>query len=1129
MHRHNRIFNTYRYNFIYDDSGSGLDTLTSEAHESDSQYSTARRKQKSAQSQTYPWQQDRSDLDSIDSSIFKHSAHQSAFENSNSVRSDCKQTDSKQSAISYIEVHDTGGPEPSYDTLLKQKTNLEADIKLLEEISLLDEHKTPSKTSTLETVIKNPGINTNTYRIKEEAESGITIIEIKDSNNTNTPKEDSSVISYDSIYLSSEASDKQLVEDSPSKPIKAIETDETKKEELLIETPSDIKDKKKLNGVKSGGSNQQPTKLSPVDELDLHDTPEEEAEKTIDNLYSQVTKIKPKIIAVEPKKTICDTLSKYTDHTSRGTLERLSVITNLKLRPEFAIPKTTQQYNSLPDTEIGKILRASERIDKKLRKSCDTKEPHPDYGTLTQSEKLRNKQIAKKLSQKSSSESSLEECPKGAPSIELVQPPTKPIDENNNNISKVYLEDFGLELDYDNSVITSDQDSTITVIDPPPSVTLGGKKIIVDEVAAKAVKRQDNETELPTPITPTNTTVSAEDKQGELVKIEDKINSTRSKERENTNNLRNLNENNKFLDSNPFKETNPFRQNLEPPVDKNNSNKSSRKLPEKKENNLRKFESRDNLYSAIPTKVLPTTAEPPPSLTTFAQTAKSQQLQPPVKVKRPRQQVEAKTFEILIKEAAEKMPRPQLLQIIDSKRSSILGQMVNKPAPVNNSSQSSRRNSGDSNKLTSKVNNSNNVEVVQQEFQHKVDSVRNYWSKILVNSDADGQAEGSNENGNEADNSQTTTKIENTSPSHYFQTNSQRSNTIKYPIESNSTNGGSQNNSISTDYQSFCPTVEIIELDGHKQAALVKANNLDEIDFDHVRYKVMKSDMFQKNLLVNHRKEAQFDGLMQYLQDYSFQELLAHNNVVIIEPVRTKIEKISNKPVQTHSTTCKITGGALHHDPTASSASSKNGIKKHFFYHPIQINRELLDEELPSPDTVRNVCKLFEGTLRFGTNPKQSEDDSKLNRNSENLRKKTLRYLTIDTSYGNSTGIKKWDSASLSSGVSSGDLSSPCECGENYNERDNKNIFSSEENLCEEDFESHYVSPDVLEKIRECGSTVTYYGGRVVDKKFDKRNLMTKTIMKEIRGGDKKCNACQPNNCPTDDEIRAVADGYLGE
>lgn len=172
---------------------------------------------------------------------------------------------------------------------------------------------------------------------------------------------------------------------------------------------------------------------------------------------------------------------------------------------------------------------------------------------------------------------------------------------------------------------------------------------------------------------------------------------------------------------------------------------------------------------------------------------------------------------------------------------------------------------------------------------------------------------------------------------------------------------------------------------------------------------------------------------------------MASNNVVIIEPIRTKIEKPSTKSNEPQTVNCKITGGA-----GKSSESNKSGLKRHFFYHPIRVNKELLDEELPNPDTVRNARKLFEETLRL----RQKRDDAitgNVAKANENLRKKALRYLTIDTSFGD--GVKKWDSSSVSSGISSGELSSPCECNDHD---DGKEEFSSGENICDD--ESYYVS-----------------------------------------------------------------------
>lgn len=53
-----------------------------------------------------------------------------------------------------------------------------------------------------------------------------------------------------------------------------------------------------------------------------------------------------------------------------------------------------------------------------------------------------------------------------------------------------------------------------------------------------------------------------------------------------------------------------------------------------------------------------------------------------------------------------------------------------------------------------------------------------------------------------------------------------------------------------------------------------------------------------------------------------------------------------------------------------------------------------------------------------------------------------------------------------------------------------------------------------MAKIRECGSTVTYYGGKVVDTKSPQVSPMTKAIMQEIHGDNKVCLVCQPDNCP---------------
>uniref|UniRef100_A0A2A4ISH4 Uncharacterized protein n=1 Tax=Heliothis virescens TaxID=7102 RepID=A0A2A4ISH4_HELVI len=357
------------------------------------------------------------------------------------------------------------------------------------------------------------------------------------------------------------------------------------------------------------------------------------------------------------------------------------------------------------------------------------------------------------------------------------------------------------------------------------------------------------------------------------------------------------------------------------------------------------------------------------------------------------------------------------------------------------------------------------------------------------------------------------------------------------------------------------PEIEIVELSSDDnqnqktQATLIKAKGYEKgcDDFDHVRYKVMKSELFKNSMIANYRKEAQFDGLLQYLQDYSFQELLVNNNIVIIEPVRTKVEPAPRK----NTDTCKIPQTLLKKNDNniGQNDKPKNSVRRHFFYHPIRVNKEIIEEELPNPDTVKKVRNLFEDTLKMkspmthdpplvnenigltrrATSYRNLNEESKGNKNGG--RKKVIRQLTIDTNFGN----KKWDNASLSSGVSSGDLSSNNEYETDglspYSQKNLKDneYSSSEEYLCDsmnQDFccESQYVSPDILRKIRECGTSITYYGGKVLNSKTGSTvSPMTKAIMEEIKSLQKNCSrdcySCQ-TKCRGDKCSCLVADKH---
>lgn len=919
--------NIYRLSFPLDEGFSlSLDSnIDNESKKSNSHY--------------YSWQCDRSDLGSIDSSIFKHSLHQSSLEKSNTLRTDSTKI------VSRAEIHADGVSSSGIDGVPKEQKD-------------------------------------NTININEDTESGITIIEIKDRKSSYQAGPTSSVISYDSIYLSSESDRQTVLGDT----IDNIDAKIKDFEEII----------KELNVV---GESANP-------------------ESIIDNLYSQVGKA-GNAKAVEPKINP-DTYSKYTDYISKGTLERLTTLTGFagsdKAGKAREKPVAEFQYSSLPDAGISKLLRDCELIDAKLRDDVPLEllEPYPDYDSLpnelneaAEEDSLEHHRTIECV--KSPTEPiSLEENPKGAPSIELVQLPTKELIEGQSSVNevirsttKIYLPEIGVEFDYENSVASFDSDSDFE--SPPPAlckapifnlVTISGRKVIVDELAAKD-EQKDKKVESPAVVEPpTIRSTVGNDKKSIAKKANDKQQKAHKTDKDDK-----------------IKPSECKQQPVDSSVDK-------------------------TLLFHLKTS----NAEAKRS-----ETRAAVQSEP-----------DYKSYRLLRRNCLSfNMPRPQLLSIIDSKNSAPKRDHRNTTAA----------------EVKVKSDKGQVLDQTEREFLHKVDSVRNYWSKMAVDDQI-----GSSGNLQQMSKNFLSTKSSSDIP-----------DALK-----------------DEDFQSFFPTVEIVELNGETQAALVTSRKLNDGEFDHVRYKVMKSDLFQKNLLIGNRKETQFDGLMQYLQDYSFQELLANNNVVIIEPVRTKIEKVSEKPNKAQSAACKITNGALNRN-------GSNNLKKHFFYHPIRVNKELYEEELPVPDTVRNVRKLFEGSLRRVAAKVVDDDGTK---------GKTIRYLTIDTSFdsnnnnnnSNNLAVSKWDSISLSSGVSSAaDLNSPCECQESSN-KDIKFVCTSKENLDNDEdedgeFKSHYVSDDVMEKIRERGSSITYYGGQAVGSKKMNADVMTKAIMREI-SNNQKCN-CQ--------------------
>ena len=255
----------------------------------------------------------------------------------------------------------------------------------------------------------------------------------------------------------------------------------------------------------------------------------------------------------------------------------------------------------------------------------------------------------------------------------------------------------------------------------------------------------------------------------------------------------------------------------------------------------------------------------------------------------------------------------------------------------------------------------------------------------------------------------------------------------------------------------------------HNEQVITSKGVANQPDFDHVRYRIMKSDVFQKRIFANYEKESQFDGLVQYLQDYSFQELLIDNNIVIIEPIRSNVR---HEPRKTR--TARNFTQIIQRTPK-QRGDVKPITRRHFFYHPIRVNKEVIDDELPNPDRVRQVRQFFE----TGMKKSQSVKDLKNERlEYQHDPDKDLCSLA-DTNSSNETNF---------SGATSSDYGS------------NEDLFESLNDL---GYESQYISEEVLQKIREHGTTVTYYGGRILDVYNGKTRSLTNVIMDEIQKNQK--------------------------
>lgn len=776
-----------------------------------------------------PWVNDKSDLDSLDSDYFKNSLHQPPLHYSRETTSELLQ-DQEQGS----ETEEKSAAQSKIVSITESEV---ADFNNFEEVTLA------SNQEDSDSIYDNCKLTYNTNTLT------LTRFKISDFDNEiidkrSKFKEDGkSVVSYDSIYLSSEGSNEHtVVQETVEDPLPDFDVNETGEF---------------INDRKSSSS------------LEDQDQP------SLDSLYSQIKKNKPKIISLEPKTN----LTSFSDTSTRGTLERLTFISTTPQAQKkdfsqvegkrfstepFVGTLIDNQYCSLPDVSIGLSLRASERIDEKLRLSCIIPTPAGDANNNSIYDSIsRFGKAHKRLRQRESLEvdevksTTTVETLKEAEIIELKEP-KRPIESNEQLIT------------VSNQVISHEEH--------PTTINLGRKKIIVDELAAKehnslkeGLSNESSKLEATKIKKFSDIKIIITDVQNNIVdEPEDfckeasipvaeiqRLHHIQKKEiAQEKQKLKVESVNNRIPNVppslNPFtpksidnetKENVPYAQPREqtqiqtnkPFLRKTKSIEPAKDLVSEFKANLtdtlrkRIAESR-NIFNARPIRI--------------SSEEHIEKLNDTYEIN------SSVAYKIKFKEQS-KMSRPQILTVVDSKRN------VCSVAPRQTVELMEERNK--STKTFLQTNKMHKPEV-QQEFQEKVDSVRCYWSKLIE--------ENGHHNVDEVDH-------EISSDRHQQQNENVRNYIAS--VEKQNMENSCQNRdrkidlNDNEDFTSFSPSVEIIDLDGQKHAAVVKNQNFDTQDFDHIRYKVMRSDTFQKNILAHNRKEAQFDGLLQYLHNYSFQ------------------------------------------------------------------------------------------------------------------------------------------------------------------------------------------------------------------------------------------------------------------
>lgn len=760
-------------------------------------------------------------------------------------------------------MHDTKTSVQSVDETKSKVANKCEDLSEFEEVQLKSNQEDSDSTYDNCKVT----YNTNTLTLTR-----VKIGDIDDEADKRSKfKEDGkSVVSYDSIYLSSEDSnDRTIVQEIVEDPLPDVTVNKTG---------------------------------------EFHEADEDQP--SLDSLYSQISKSKPKIISLEPKTR----LTSFSDTSNRGTLERLTFISTTPQTQKkdysqiegkrfseepFVGTLIDNQYCSLPDVSIGLSLHASERIDEKLRLSCkvtsdNSTNTYTIHDSISQFGKA-HKQLRQRRNvvAEETKSVSIEEALKEAEVIE-VTPPNKPIENFTSDSIEKQAKPQG---------------------DLPTTINLGKKKIIVDELAARNHKSlRDIESETTRTTKFSDIKIIVTDAQNNVVEEEDFSKETHEVKEIRSETVQPI----KQPEVLPNKQTNKQSTNKQSTNNQPTNNKPTNKQSTNKQTNNKQTNNQPtnnkpsnnqptNNQTTNPTQATVVVKQDDRSTKPIKTETKDKPRPHPVGLKQIqikkqllkktnseqrdlRSEFKANLTDTLRKRIQEsrnifnarpirisseehieklndtyeinsslaykvkfkeqtKMSRPQILTVVDSKRN------VCSVAP---------RQAGDTHD-TSKCNKNQSpqsaAKILQpegkQEFKEKVDSVRCYWSKLIEENGHDGVDEVDHEVNEEVRNESVRNYI--ASVEKQNQENAHKNRNGKAELRDNE------------DFTSYSPSVEIIELDGQKHAAVVKSQNTDTQDFDHVRYKVMKSDTFQKNILAHNRKEAQFDGLLQYLHNYSFQ------------------------------------------------------------------------------------------------------------------------------------------------------------------------------------------------------------------------------------------------------------------